>query len=178
MPDEGWRLRGKALATAVGAATAFMRDGAPVEWLGFGVMEIVERSGERKPHRWLKWAGLEAPPLEADSWVPIVRGLTVSDAATHTSTLGTRLVGLLGDAGIEAQQRSYQYDDSLPMPFGSIGSLETRVAVLVHNSDVARATEIAAQLNETLDEETNERRVSDEELTRQALEAPPSPEAQ
>jgi hypothetical protein len=151
-------------------------------------MEIVEASDLPKQHKWLRWAGLEAPPLEADSWVPIVRGLACSDRDAHTSSTGTRLAQLLGAAGIEAQQRSYQFDD-LDSPGQTIsgligfrgsmgGRMVLRVAVLVHNRDRERALQIAVELNQQDETERAQRApwISDEELTREALEAGPPPD--
>jgi hypothetical protein len=142
-------------------------------------MEIVEGSDSPKQHKWLRWVGLQDPPPEADSWVPVVRGLQISDVKTHTSTLGARLVDRLSDAGIQAQQRSYEFNDrsagvqsvsGLP---GLAGHIVTRVAVLVHNRDRERATQIAIEL----DRESKSQTISDEELTRLALDAGRPPDA-
>ena len=154
-------------------------------------VEIVDASDLPKQHKWLRWAGLEDPPPEADSWVPIVRGLACSDRETHTSTMGARLVDRLSDAGIEAQQRSYEFDvPSSPgqtisglVGFGGSmgGRMALRVAVLVHNRDRERAVQIAIQLSHQFQQEETDRAqkappISDEELTREALEAGPPPD--
>jgi hypothetical protein len=136
-------------------------------------MEIVETDSSPKQHIWLKWMGLQRPTVEADSWVPVVRGLTdldVDPANPGTSTVGTRLVKLLSDAGIEASQRAYQFDESYVtnMYSGAKGEMETRVAVLVHEHDHARAVAIAVELNETLEREET-KLITDEELTQAAL---------
>lgn len=121
-------------------------------------MEIVEPADDPKPHKWLKWVGLAEPPATADSWVPVVRGLGLSDLQTHTSAAGARLVELLGAAGIEAQQRSYEFEQPYVRGVGSIsgltgvgGQMVPRVAVLVHNRDRSRAIEVARELNRTLE---------------------------
>jgi hypothetical protein len=132
-------------------------------------MEIVESADSSpKQHIWLKWTGLQKPPVEADSWVPVVRGLTdleVDPANPGTSTVGARLVKLLSDAGIDASQRSYQFDESYVTNIysGAKGEMETRVAVLVHDRDHARAVAIAVELNKTLEREDT-KLITDEEL--------------
>jgi hypothetical protein len=136
-------------------------------------MEIVETETSPKQHIWLKWMGMQEPPLEAESWVPVVRGLTDLDADPSQpgmSAVGARLVKLLGDAGIEARQRSYQFDESYASLYGGSGDVETHIAVLVHERDQPRALPIAVELNKTLDA------ASDAELTREALDAGPPPE--
>jgi hypothetical protein len=132
-------------------------------------MEIVETDSSPKQHIWLKWMGLQKPPVEADSWVPVVRGLTdldVDPASPGTSTVGARLVKLLSDAGIEASQRSYQFDESYVTNIYSDakGEMETRVAVVVHERDHARAVAIAVELNKALDREET-KLINDEELS-------------
>jgi hypothetical protein len=142
-------------------------------------MEIVDASGVPKQHKWLRWVGLEEPPPEADSWVPIVRGLAVSDHETHTSSLGARLVELLSEAGIRAQQRSYEFNDvsvgteHVTGLAGFGGRVVTRVAVLVHSRDRERAIQVAVKLEHEVERHEH---VSDEELTRLALGAGPPPD--
>lgn len=142
-------------------------------------MEIVDASDVPKQHKWLRWVGLAEPPSEADSWVPIVRGLAVSDHKTQTSTLGDRLVDLLGAAGIRAQQRSYEFNDvsvgteQVTGLAGFSGRVVTRVAVLVHSRDRERATQVAVKLQHKLERHEH---VSDKELTRLALDADPPPD--
>jgi hypothetical protein len=137
-------------------------------------MEIVETETNPKQHVWLKWMGIQEPPLEADSWVPIVRGLSDLDADPSQpgmSAVGARLVKLLGDAGIDARQRSYQFDESYVSLYGrGGGSMDTHIAVLVHERDHKRALPIAVELTKALDT------VADDELTKEALEAEPPPE--
>jgi hypothetical protein len=137
-------------------------------------MEIVETETSPQQHIWLKWMGIQEPPLEAESWVPIVRGLTdlgADPSQPGMSAVGARLVKLLAAAGIEAHQRSYQFDESYVSLYGGGGgNMDTHIAVLVHERDHERALPIAVELNKALDT------VADEELTKEALEADPSPE--
>jgi hypothetical protein len=138
-------------------------------------MDIVETETNPKQHAWLKWMGIQEPPLEADSWVPVARGLTdlgSDPSQPGMSAVGARLVELLGDAGIEARQRSYQFDESFTSLYGGGGGgMDTHIAVLVHERDHERALPIAVELNKQLDT------VADQELTKEALEADSSPEA-
>jgi hypothetical protein len=144
-------------------------------------MEIVEASDSRE-HKWLEWLGLEEPPPEADSWVPVARDFQIDDVNARSSSEAARLVGQLSRAGIQARQRSYELDaavetaESLTLFAGgasvSSGSF-THVAVGVHNRDRARATEIVRQFEH--DSELELRKL-DAELTHEALEAGPSPE--
>jgi hypothetical protein len=144
-------------------------------------MEIVEPS-DNAQHKWLEWLGLEEPPPEPDSWVPIARDFHIDDVKTGSSSVAARLVDRLSDAGIQARQRSYELDaaeetaESLTL-FGGGGSLDSgsfrRVAVGVHNRDRAGATEVTTEFER---ESELELRRSDEELAREALEASPPPE--
>jgi hypothetical protein len=144
-------------------------------------MEIVEPS-DGTEHKWLEWLGLEEPPPEPDSWVPVARGFHIDDVKTGSSSAAARLVDQLSGAGIQARQRSYELDaaietaESLTL-FGGGGSLGggsfRRVAVGVHNRDRARATEIATQFEHQSELDSTR---SDEELTREALDAGPPPE--
>jgi len=144
-------------------------------------MEIVEPSDGRE-HKWLEWLGLEEPPPDADSWVPVARDFQIDDVNAGSSSEAARLVDQLSRAGIQAQQRSYELDaaveteESLNLFAGGAAvSSEsfTHVAVGVHNRDRARATEIVRQFEH---ESELELKKADAELTRQALEAGPQPE--
>jgi hypothetical protein len=116
-------------------------------------VEIVEPTGNPK-HTWLRWLGLQEPPLEPDSWVPVARGFDPDDLKTDSSEMASRLVGLLSGAGIQAHQRSYEFDATrfagAALVGASAGGMEKRVAVLVHNRDRARATEITAEFEHEL----------------------------
>lgn len=137
-------------------------------------MEIVETETDPKQHAWLKWMGIQEPPLEADSWVPVVRDLIDVDSdPSHPglSPVGAQLVKRLGEAGIEARQRSYEFDESYTLSYKRTGaSMETHAAVLVHERDHARALPVAVAFEKALDT------ASEEELTKEALEAGPNPE--
>lgn len=140
-------------------------------------MEFVDPSdAHRHQHRWLEWLGLEEPPPESDTWVPVVRGCHVDK--TGSSRTASRLVDQLSTAGIEARQRSYEFDTSSYAAVGMFnGGVVTRIAVLVHNRDRARASEIAAKLVEELKQESKRGpEVSEAELTQLALDAGPPPE--
>lgn len=106
----------------------------------------------------------------------------MSDGEAHTSATGTRLVGLLSDAGIEAQQRSYEFDapSSGGQTVGFAGNLGgqmvARVAVLVHNRDRERAVQIAREMNQQLERARRSPPIADDELMREALEAGPPPD--
>jgi hypothetical protein len=137
-------------------------------------MEIVETETNPKQHVWMKWMGIQEPPLEAESWVPVVRGLTDLDAdPSHPglSPVGAELVKRLAAADIDARQRSYQFDESYTLSYGvGGGTMETHVAVLVHERDRPRALPVAVAFDKELDT------VAEAELTKEALEAGPPPE--
>jgi len=141
-------------------------------------MEIVELSDDSHArHVWLRWIGLEQPPPAPDAWVPIVRALRISDPSRGTSRVGDRLVEELGKAKIAAYQRTYIWDNSSVSLYGQVtGGVETHVAVLVHERDRAAAVQIARELDRSLEREAAAGALSDEELTRAALEAGPAPE--
>ena len=88
-------------------------------------VEIVTTIENPKQHKWLKWVGLQEPPVEADSWVPVVRGLRPADDGSGSSRLGARLVKLLADG------THYASSEMLPLIPGvdGVGRLEdgTRV---------------------------------------------------
>ncbi len=110
-------------------------------------------------HRWLKWVGLQAPPLTADSWVPVARGFKADDREAESSTVAGRLIELLAAAQIEAQQRSYRFDTTNGIRIFSLRSgVETHIAVGVHNRDLARATAIATGFLEKLESERDQHR--------------------
>lgn len=144
-------------------------------------MELVEPSGSPK-HRWLEWLGLQEPPPEPDTWVPVARGFGIDEFKTDSSTMASRLVKLLSGAGIQANQRSYEFDTTRVVGpvSGASGGMVKRVAVLVHSRDRERAAEIAAEFKHDLERQRLEHELAstgeDVELTRQALEAGPPPE--
>ena len=142
----------------------------------------MEPSGDPK-HRWLEWLGLQEPPPEPDTWVPVARGFGIDEFKTGSSKLAVRLVDVLSGAGIQAHQRSYEFDATRGVRvFSGASGVVKRVAVLVHSRDRARAVEIAAEFERELERQRleGERELvsasDDEELARQALEAGPPPE--
>jgi len=142
-------------------------------------MELVEPSQQHE-HKWLEWLGLEERPPEPDTWEPIARAFHLDGPDGSTSTGATRLVALLKSAGIEAQQRTYQWDNSegvgYLVPTFTGGGVQTRVAVGVHNRDRERATEIARKFMEEQDAHGEaELPVPDVELAKDADETAPPP---
>jgi hypothetical protein len=147
-------------------------------------VEVVEPADNPK-HAWLRWLGLQEPPLEPDSWVPVARGFGTDDFKTDSSEMASRLVGLLSGAGIQAHQRSYEFDATRVTAalFGAGGGgMVKRVAVLVHNRDRARATEITSEFAHELERQrlARERELTStgdrEEPAREASEAGSPPE--
>jgi hypothetical protein len=120
-------------------------------------MEICEPE-DIPQHRWLKWVGLQEPPLTPDSWVPVARSFKIDEPSTGSSKAAARLIELLAGANIEAQQRSYRFATTRGIRIFSLRSgVETHIAVGVHNRDLARATEIASRFQQQLAIESNER---------------------
>jgi hypothetical protein len=137
-------------------------------------MEICNPADDPKPHKWLQWLGLQQPPAEPDSWVPVVRGLHITDQETGTSALATVFIEFLEHSGVEALQRSYEFDNTHIAPRNAfppiVQEMVTRVAVLVHMRDRARAIQVAERTNEALREvRLLSSPVSPDELARQAL---------
>jgi hypothetical protein len=144
-------------------------------------MELCDPADDPKPHKWLQWLGLQEPPAGPNSWVPVARGLRIDDRKTGTSVLAITFVELLRRAGVEALQRSYEFYYSRPSRGDGfpVQRMDTRVAVLVHTRDRARAIELAVRMNEALRElRLVTSRIWPDELARQALAAGPPPEAQ
>jgi hypothetical protein len=143
-------------------------------------VEIVDPDDEAKHrHAWLEWIGLQDPPPTADTWVPVVKGLPLDDPKARSSTLGARLVRELSSAGIEAQQRLYEFYDVKPGVIMPGTGMVKCVAVGVHERDLPRAVEVAETVREKLKDAPSETldplAASDDELARQALEAGPAP---
>ena len=119
--------------------------------------------------------------MDSESWVPIVRGLDLDSHETETyssrSKVAQRLVDQLSASGIPACQRIYEFDTTRVLgTLGASGGLVERVAVVVHNRDRARASEIAVELDRELEREEHVPLVSDEDLARQAMAAGPPAE--
>jgi hypothetical protein len=167
-------------------------------------MELVEPTQDHE-HKWLERLGLRESAPVADSWVPIARAFAVDDTETNSSSVAAQLVSRLGAAGVKARQRPYQLDttqindpfllrgrisptDSVivagnldPITIG--GGLVTRVAVAVHGRDRAKGAQIAVEFERELERQRHASQaqpqasvVSDQELTRMAMEAGPPPE--
>jgi uncharacterized protein with PIN domain len=142
-------------------------------------MEIVGATENQRQHKWLTWVGLQEPPLDADSWVPVVRGLRVSDEQSGKSKLGARLIKLLADGNIRAEQQAYEFASG-QYSRGAVSGLLMmggdqavhRIAVMVHRRDQPRATEIATELNTTLAQEARlEQAALDADVEREATDA-------
>jgi hypothetical protein len=136
------------------------------------LVEVVDPADSSKHrHRGLGWLGLQEPPPEAGAWVPVARAFVSSKDAS-------RLVERLAAAGIDGRLRSYSFDNTQPSAIGAgwSGEVEERMAVLVHDRDRRRATEIARELEREQHDLAQRTVVSDEELTREALDAGPAPE--
>jgi hypothetical protein len=92
--------------------------------------------------------------------VPVARGFDIDEFKTDSSEMASRLVDLLSGVGIRAHPRSYEFDTSVAgaaLVGASAGGMAKRVAVVVHNRDRARATEIAAEFARKLEREQLER---------------------
>lgn len=132
--------------------------------------------------RWLKRLGLQAPAQDPDAWTPIVTDQLVDDPATGTSNIAARIIEVLASAGIEAQQRPYvvPHQPKLNVNVGVLADPgpdaadRLRVSVLVHNRDLERATALP-ELQKELNRQQEPYPVSDEELTRQSLQAGEEP---
>jgi len=122
-------------------------------------------------HKWLKWVGLEEEPEEPDAWDPVVSDLAVEDPEEGSSEAASQIEAALAAAGIQAHRRVYIAPDQsstgwygLNFSGGPGPSSRVRAAVLVHHRDLERATSV-------IDAQFTPEAISDEELTRQALEA-------
>jgi hypothetical protein len=138
-------------------------------WRNIARVELVDPTAEPKQHKWLEWLGLEEPPPEPDSWVAVARDIAIDDLDSGSSSEASGLVDALNTAGIQARRRSYTYYDASLFT----DSRQPRFAVLVHERDLARATQIGAEFER---QEQESLAKSDEELAREALEAEQSPQ--
>ena len=122
-----------------------------------------------KQHRWLKWVGLQEPPVDPDAWMAVVKDLAVDDAETGVCVAAARVTEALKAAGIEAEQRAYVRTKQGRVSGMSWGAFvggtpaadRVKVAVLVHNRDLERARSVVAGLGEYREVEN---RLADEEL--------------
>ncbi len=104
-----------------------------------------------------------------------VASFEVEDRDDGTSARAADLVRSLSDAGIRAEQRPYMVPDVRVSWFTSGPAVNDRirVAVLVHSRDVERATRLSHEREATIPELEP---ISDEELTRLAMEQVDDPE--
>jgi hypothetical protein len=122
-----------------------------------------------KQHRWLKWVGLQEPPVDPEAWMAVVKDLAVDDAETGVCEAASRVAEALKAAGIEAHQRVYVRTDQGRVSGMSWGAFvggtpaadRVKVAVLVHNRDLEQATSVVAGLGEYREVEV---RLADQEL--------------
>jgi hypothetical protein len=125
-----------------------------------------------KRHRWLKWVGLEEPPVDPEAWMAVVKDLGVDDVDSGVCKAATRVAEALKAAGIEADQRVYVRTDQGRVSGMSWGAFvggtpaadRVKVAVLVHNRDLERATSVVAGLGEYREVED---RLAEEALSRE-----------
>lgn len=116
---------------------------------------------ERAPkRRWLKWIGLQEPPIDPDAWMAVAQDLGVDDAESGFSEAASRIADALKAAGIEAHQRVYARPDqgrtsafTLQALVGGLPAANrVRIAVVVHNRDLERAKSIVSNLPMPQDE--------------------------
>ena len=111
----------------------------------------------KRRHGWLRWAGLQepdAPAVDSDAWTPVVSGCNVNDPETGHSDEAVRVIATLEAAGIETRQRAYVLQNDISM--GRVGLYlmgpgpapadRIRVAVVVHQRDLARAQQLVTEL--------------------------------
>jgi hypothetical protein len=111
-------------------------------------------SSQIPKHRWLKWVGLQEPPVDPDAWMAVAKDLGVDDAETGFCEQASRIADALKAAGIEAHQRVYARPDqgrnsgfTLQAFVGGLPAANrVRVAVVVQNRDLERAQKLVAEL--------------------------------
>jgi len=94
--------------------------------------------------------GLRPSPPDPDEWVAVASA-RIDDTDTGDSMIASRLAEVLGEAGIEAQQRRYVVPDnhSLPTFTSGPGARDRlQVAVLVRRRDLQRTQERLRDLQE------------------------------
>jgi hypothetical protein len=111
-----------------------------------------DQPAQKRKHRWLAWVGLEEPPADPEAWVPVATG-RVDDADTGASNYASAIAQALADAGIEAQQRPYVVPDNSGLAAAVLlvnqsAGERVRVAVLVHNRDLARARPVVGNAHD------------------------------
>jgi hypothetical protein len=109
-----------------------------------------------KLHKWLKWVGLQEPPVDPEAWMAVVKDLGVDDAETGVCVAAARVTEALKAAGIEADQRAYVRTEQgrvSGMSWGAFvggtpASDRVKVAVLVRNRDLEQAASVVAGLGD------------------------------
>ena len=146
-------------------------------------MEIVEPTdgADRHGNVWLRKLGLESDSPGPDDWVPVARAFDVDGAGQTSSADASAFVERLERAGIEADSRPYEFVALDPGHFHALGVMSgshavIRVAVLVRSRDTASARQIAQAFKREAEAAPPAGPVSDDELTRQALDAGPPPD--
>lgn len=103
---------------------------------------------------WLKWVGLQAPPVDPDAWMAVAQDLAIDDPEAGVSEAASQISAALAAAGIVAQQRVYARPDqgrtsafTLQALVGGLPAANrVRVAVLVHSRDLEQAKKIVVDL--------------------------------
>lgn len=142
-------------------------------------MEIIDSDVPGHKHPWLQRLGLEDTPPRPDSWVPVARAFKIDDVEKSTSSDASRLSAALDGAGVESQQHPYEVEGPRSGIYGLPAGMVERVAVLVRHRDLARAIELAREVEHELGQEPRQSlslAVPEDELERQALQAGPAPE--
>lgn len=108
--------------------------------------------------RWLKWVGLQEPETAPDpeAWAPVASNLEVDDADTGQCEEASRVMGALAAAGVESHRRPYVLQDDIGMGRAGLRLFgpgpqpadRIRMAVVVHNRDLARAREVLANVDD------------------------------
>jgi hypothetical protein len=110
---------------------------------------------EQAPKRkWLKWVGLQEPPIDPDAWIAVAKDLGVDNAETGVSEEASLIADALKAAGIEAHQSVYARPDqgrnsgfTLQAFVGGLPAADRiRIAVVVHHRDFERAQKLVAGL--------------------------------
>jgi hypothetical protein len=104
--------------------------------------------------RWLKWVGLQEPPIDPEAWMAVAQDLGVDDSEAGSSEVATQISEALTAAGIESHQRVYARPDAgrtsaftLQALVGGLPAANrVRIAIVVHNRDLERAKSLVAEL--------------------------------
>lgn len=107
----------------------------------------------RPRRRWLRWVGLDPPrqtPADPDAWTPVASGLLVDDVETGHCEAAAQITAALAGGGVPSHQRVYVVQDDISLGRAGLRLLgpgppaadRIRMAVVVHNRDLARAREL------------------------------------